>query len=271
MNFTVLISVYKKENPEFFDEALESIYNQTLMPNEVLIIKDGPLSEGLDNVIDKYKRKFSEITNVLVLEKNVGLGLALKEGVLKSNNNIIIRMDSDDICMKNRFETQISFMKANPDIDAMGSWINEFDSDTGKINSIRKVKLNHKDIAIDGKIKNPMNHVTMAFKKDVVLNSVNYKDFLIFEDYYLWIRMIKSGYKLANISDCLVNVRAGDSMMGRRGGMKYFKQEFKFQLYLLNSYNLGYFKFVRNVLLRCVPRLLPKKVITLLYKISRKK
>ena len=270
MKFTVLISVYNKENPTFFNEALESIYNQTLIPNEVLIVKDGPLTDELEIVVEKFVKKHPQITTLLELEKNRGLGLALKEGVLSSKYDIIIRMDSDDICIKNRFETQISYMKSHPDIDVMGSWINEFDSDTGNVTSVRKVKLKHNEIVNDAKIKNPMNHVTVVFRKKAILNSGNYLDFLIFEDYYLWMRMINNGHKFSNIKESLVLVRAGDSMMGRRGGVQYFKQEFKFQLYLFKSKRINFLYLIRNTFIRCFPRLLPKKTITYLYKLSRK-
>ena len=184
MKFTVLISVYHRENPLFFEEALNSVYNQTLQPDEVLIVKDGKLTEELDTVVDNFKSKYPSITNTLQLEKNVGLGLALKEGVKNSKYDIIARMDSDDICVEDRFEKQIKYLEKNPQVSVLGSWIEEFDTNTGKTTSIRKVKLKHDGIVKNGKIKNPMNHVTVVFRKLDIVKAGGYKDFQIFEDYY---------------------------------------------------------------------------------------
>ena len=222
LKFSVLISVYIKENPEYFDTALESVVNQTLMPNEIVIVKDGALTEELDAVIEKYVSKYPQLFNIVALEKNVGLGDALRIGVLNCKNEIIARMDSDDICHRERFEKQIKFLTENSNIDLVGSWISEFEEKPEQIISYRQLPIEHEKIYKFGQFRCPVNHMTVMYKKEAVLKAGNYQTFKNIEDYYLWGRMLKQGSVFANIPECLVNVRAGQAMFKRRANLTYF-------------------------------------------------
>lgn len=224
MEFSVLISVYSKENPKFFDEALKStLVNQSVTPNEVVIVKDGPLTDSLDAVIETYKEAYSSIVKVVELETNKGLGEALKIGVQSCSFDIIARMDSDDINDKLRFEKQLSVFKENSEIALVGTNIAEFFGTKNKIEFVKKVPVSLDEIKKMAIRRNPINHVSVMFKKKAVLDSGNYKHLYYLEDYYLWIRMLAQGYILKNISETLVYVRTGEGMFKRRSNPQYIK------------------------------------------------
>ncbi len=255
MKFSVLMSVYKKENPLFLIEALDSVINQTLQPNEIVLVKDGPLTEKLDQVINDYKKKYSNLFNIICLETNQGLGIALQKGVLSCNYELIARMDTDDIARQDRFEKQINYLKNNPDIDILGSSITEFDNNPDQILSKRIVPTSHISILKFAQQRNPMNHQTVIYRKQCVLKAGNYKDFLWFEDYYLWGRMLSKNFKFANIDEMLVNVRAGKSMLARRKGLKYLKQEILLQKTFLDINFISVNIFIKNITFKSLLRL----------------
>lgn len=269
--FSVLISVYKKENSKFFNEALESITNQKLIPNQIVIVCDGELTRELNDVIYSFNLKFKDniIIDKVELPRNVGLGKALSIGINSCKFEWIFRMDSDDISLENRFSIMMKHINNNQHIDVLGSNINEVDSDNKEIFSTRKVYRFHENIKKNLVLRNPMNHVSVAYKKSAVLKAGNYPDFLYFEDYFLWIKMFSMGFIFENIDEVLVNVRVGKNMIGRRKGFFYFKQEYKMQKILLNYGFSNYYYFFRNLIIRCLPRFLPSLILEKLYKLSR--
>ena len=185
MKFSVLMSIYKKEEPKYFSEALESVLNQTVMPNEIVIIEDGILTKELQDVIIKYKEKYPDIIKNYPLKENKGLGLALNYGVTKCKHNLIARMDTDDIALPTRFEKQLEIFEKNPSYDIVGGNILEFAEGTN-ITNTRIVPEKKEEIYKYAKKRNPMNHVTVMFKKDTILEVGNYENLPYFEDYYLW-------------------------------------------------------------------------------------
>ena len=226
MNFSVLIAVYQKENPDFLKLALESIwFQQTLQPSEIVLVCDGPLTEELNQVIEVFK--LSAPLKVCTLNKNSGLGFALSEGLDLCSNEIIARMDSDDISVPDRFEKQIKFMTNHPEIDISGTNIAEFKESTDKICSYRRLPSRFNDIIQFAKRRNPLNHMTVIFRKTAVMNAGNYQPFYGYEDYYLWIRMLQNGSIIGNIPENLVLARIGNRMHSRRQGFKLFRQELK--------------------------------------------
>ena len=184
LKFSVLLSLYIKENAEYFKSSLESIFCQTLLPNEVILVKDGPITEELEKIIADFKKRY-KILKVIPLEKNIGLGLALNEGLKHCSYDIVARMDTDDIAKKDRFDKQIDIFRNNPEIDLVSAWIDEFTDDISNINSTRKLPENHKDILSFGKSRNPVNHPVVMFRKNKVMEAGSYKDFYLLEDYYL--------------------------------------------------------------------------------------
>ena len=267
LKFSVLIPIYYKENPEYFNTALESIVNQTLMPNEIVIVKDGPLTKELNSVMEKYISKYPQLFNIISLEKNVGLGEALRIGVEKCSFDIIARMDSDDISRVDRFKTQIDFLENNPEIDIVGSWISEFEGNKNNIISHRELPIKHEEIYKFGQFRCPMNHMTVMFKKQAVLKAGNYKTFKNIEDYYLWGRMLINGAKFANIPECLVNVRAGNAMFKRRANLTYFfNSELPLQIEFLKIGFTNIYQFLRNSVLKFLLRAMPLGLMSLYYK-----
>ena len=266
MKFSVLLSVYKNEKPEYLQVALMSIVNQTLLPDEIVIVEDGILTLGLDVVIQNFKDKYKNIVKLLPFKENRGLGLALHDGVLVCSYEYIARMDTDDIALPKRFAKQLAYLKEHPDVAMVGSWITEFSKDAEHPDTITKLPYTYEDIVAYAKKRNPFRHMTVIYKKSAVIDSGNYRDFLWFEDYDLWVRMIQKGYKVANISEVLVNVRADDAMFARRCGWKYWKQDLRFQQFLFSTNFIDSITFTFNALIRILYRLLPKNIIVYLYK-----
>lgn len=266
IKFSVLMSVYKNEKSDYLREALESVVQQTVMPNEIVIVKDGLLTEELDAVINEYSEKYPALFKIVAFEKNRGLGLALKDGVLACSYEYIARMDTDDICKLDRFEKQIRYLKGKPYTALLGTWIKEFSDDKTNPDTSTRLPCEYQEIVQFAKSRNPFRHMSVIFQKQAVLDSGNYGNFLWFEDYDLWVRMIQKGYVVANIPEFLVDVRADNEMFARRGGWRYLKQDLKFQKFLLSSGFITAMQFMKNVFVRSVVRLMPNNVRVLIYK-----
>lgn len=264
-NYSVLMSVYYKENPNYLKESLLSVFNQTIKPNEVVLIEDGNLTPELDEVISKFEKKYKNILKIIKYEKNRGLGVALRDGLLECSNEIVFRMDTDDICQKDRFEKQLKVFEEK-NVDVVGSNITEFDEEMKNITGIRVVKENSNDIKKMAKKRNPINHMTVGFKKSRVINSGNYESMLYFEDYYLWVRMIEKGYNFYNLQENLVNVRGGNSMIKRRGGIKYIRSIVAFEKTLLKMKFINFFEFLINISERIFFSIIPNNFRATLYK-----
>jgi len=265
IKFSVLMSVYKNEKAEFLKEALKSIYdNQILKPNEIILVQDGPLTEELYKKIDEYVTKYSGVLRVVPLEKNVGLGNALNVGLEACSNELVARMDTDDISLPERFKVQVDYMKDNPDVDVLGSSLLEFENTPDNIIAEKKAPVRNIEDYI--KFRNPMNHPTVIFRRSKVLSAGNYKEINLFEDYYLWARMFTKGYKLANIESPLLYFRTSLDTYKRRGGMKYVEAECNLQNEFLNIRLISHFEYFRNIILRNLGRLVPNFVRKELYK-----
>lgn len=262
--FSVLMSVYVKEKPKHLETAINSILKQTLLPNEFVIVKDGPLTKKLDTLLQNYAKKNS-IIKLIQIKENVGLGKALNEGLKYCSYDYVARMDSDDISLDDRFEKQIVFLKNHPECDVIGGNIMEFDDKSGKDISIRKVPTDNLNILRFLKKRNPMNHVTVMFKKKSVLEVGSYMDCPYFEDYYLWARMLKNKMNLINTDDVLVRVRAGMAMSNRRGHFKYIKSILNFENKLLSLGLINIFTYVFNIFTRSVVSLVPNKIRYYIY------
>lgn len=259
--FSVAISVYKNDNPQFFERALSSITDlQTILPNEIVLVVDGPISEQLNDIIIKYQSKY-DIFNVIRLENNEGLGNALKLAVEKAKYDLIARMDSDDISSSDRFEKQLSFLKANPMVDVVGGDITEFIDNETNIVGRRTVPQSNSEIREYMKKRCAMNHVSVMYKRSAVLKAGGYIDWFWNEDYYLWVRMWLNNAVFANTGTVLVNVRVGEDMYQRRGGKKYFFSEKKLQKYMLDKKMIGKRVYYINVLKRLIVQiLLPNRI-----------
>lgn len=246
--YSVLMSLYWKEKPEYLVTAIDSMLNQTVKPDEIVIVEDGPLTEELYNVLDVYGEQIKRIKN----EKNLGLGLALNVGLKHCRNELVARMDTDDISKKDRCEKQLLYMEMYKDVAIVGGQIEEFIGTQDNIVGIRKVPTENKDIRKYIKKRCPFNHMTVMFRKSCVLKAGSYQDWYWNEDYFLWLRLFLDDIKFGNLYESLVYVRVGKEMYKRRGGINYFKSEKKLQKYMLKNEIIGYGRYFINIYERFV-------------------
>jgi glycosyltransferase involved in cell wall biosynthesis len=264
--FSVLVPVYIKENPNFLQAALVSILdNQTLPPDEVVIVEDGPLSSDLREVLDKFEKKYPSRIKRFALAENVGMGKAMNHGLKNARFDWIMRMDSDDISLPNRFEQQVNFLKANPSIDVLGTAIEEFKSKPGDLESRRELPFSHEAIIAFMRNRNPINHMTVAFRKNLALLAGGYWNERYFEDYNLWYEMYKAGATFQNLDECLVHVRIGNNMIARRSGYNYFIYEKLLLDKFLRDGFLKPYQYAGILATKFVLRVLPVKILELFY------
>lgn len=263
--FSVLMSLYYKENPEYLKESLNSVFGQALPPDEVVLVEDGPLTDDLYAVVTEFSDKYP-VLKVIPLPVNSGLGKALNEGLKHCSYDLVVRMDTDDISKPERFEKQVRFMESHPDIDVCSAWIEEFNHDVSNIVSVRRLPEKNHEIYQYGKKRNPVNHPAVIFRKHSVENVGGYQPFYLFEDYYLWVRMLMNGSCFYNFQESLLYFRTGDAMFERRGGLKYAMSECRFQKML---YKLGYINvasMLLNIGIRFTTRIVPNKLRGWIYK-----
>ena len=266
MNFSVLSSIYYKESPAHFNACMESIWDaQTLRPTEIILIEDGPLTPELDEVIEQWQNKLVDTLCVKKLEKNVGLGKALNEGLKHCTNEWVFRMDTDDICTPDRFSKQVAFIKENPDVVLFGGQILEFNQDVSDAHVLKAVPENHNEIKAFAQNRCPFNHMTVAYRHDVITLLGAYQHHLFMEDYNLWLRVIGAGYKVANLPDVILFARVGNGMHARRKGLEYIKSEKKLldlkkELKLQHPIHANMLFLIRSIF-----RLLPSTMLGKIY------
>lgn len=259
--YSVLMSLYYKEKPEFLKQAIRSMIDQTIKPDEIVIVYDGKLTPELYQTMDEFINKFPELFTIIENKKNIGLGLSLNRGLEVCRNEFIARMDTDDISLLDRCEKQLNLFKKNSNLDICSGYIDEFIGEPGNIVSTRCVPKNNEEIYEYIKKRCPINHVTAMFKKKSVINAGGYLDCFWNEDYYLWIRMYEKEAIFANIDNPLVLVRIGKEMYQRRGGKKYFKSEVFLQNYMLKKKIINYHTYILNIIKRFIVQiLLPSKI-----------
>ena len=266
MLYSVLMSVYKNEKVPFFREAVDSVLNQTERPDQIVLVRDGEVYEELQAAIDSYVSEYPEIFTYVPLEVNGGLGNALRVGLLECRNEFVGRMDTDDICLPDRFEQQLRFFEEHPDVDIVGGNISEFCQSPEHIVDYRIVPEAHDDIVKYLKSRSPMNHVTVMFKKSTLLAANSYESFYLFEDWYLWTKLYLNGARFANLSAVLVNVRVLE-MANRRGGMKYYKSCVKLLKFMKANKVIGTFAYLKTSAVRFIGYvLMPSKLREWAYK-----
>lgn len=250
MNLSVLMSVYRNDKPEDFIKAVRSIsVEQTVMPSEIVIVVDGPVPDLLKKAILEVENTIAGI-KILWQNENKGLGIALAIGMNAVSNELVARMDADDISLSDRFEKQVMFMNSHPDIAVCGGQISEFIDSPENIVAYRKVPFQPEDCRKYYSDRDPLNHMTVMFRKDAILSVGNYQPWHLDEDSYLWGRLLKHGFKIANLPDILVNVRVGKEMYKRRGGLKYFKSDTKILKWKLDNDLISRGRYIYNYIIR---------------------
>lgn len=264
-SFSVLISLYYKEKASFLRKSLESVFAQTLFPTEVILVEDGPLTDEQYAVVKEFEDRYSEL-KVIPLTKNHGLGKALNEGLMHCSYDIVARMDTDDIAKPDRFEKLLAVFREHPELDVVGAWIDEFEGECSKVLSVRKVPESNEEIFLFAKVRNPVNHPVVMFQKSAVLRAGGYKHFPLFEDYYLWVRMLMNGARFYNIQESLLFFRFSPDMFKRRGGWRYAVTELRLQFLFYQMEFINVFTMIKNISIRFISRLLPNNLRSSLYK-----
>lgn len=264
MGFSVLMSLYYKEHPSFLRQSLESLFNQTVTPNEVILVEDGPLTEALYEILDEYCKNHAEIKRIK-LSQNGGLGKALNEGLKHCSYELVARMDTDDIALPKRFEKQLKVFNDYPQVDVVSSWIEEFDSETNILIAERKLPEYPYELYNYGKKRCPINHPVVMFKKSSIFFAGNYQSFPLFEDYYLWVRLLLNGAKFYNVQESLLRFRTSSDMYKRRGGIKHAIDEIKFQSHIRALGYITWKRYIINIGIRFTTRVVPNSIRKWIY------
>lgn len=272
MDFSVLMSVYHKENPARFERALQSnIADQTLCPAQLVLVCDGPLNPQLDDIIDTYVKEYPGIMKVCRLQENGGLGNALKFGLEQCDYELVARSDSDDICVPERFSLQVKYMEQHGDIVASSGTIDEFENDPTQPQRVKHMPLEHDALCQYARKRNPLNHMATIFRKQAVLEVGSYEHLQYLEDYYLWMKLLANGKKIGNMDNLLVHACVGNGMVERRGDKRYIQSWKRLGKYMLEhklQSRFGYFSSISKVFLWCY---MPGWFRTIIYsKILRK-
>ena len=270
MNYSVLMSLYRKENPIWFKDALDSMIKQTIPPYEIVIVEAGPLTKELYQVIEEYKKIYGCLIVVVKSKENIGLGSALNIGLDKCSNEIVFRMDTDDISLPNRCEIQLAYLDKHPEIALLGTWVDEFSNDPAIIKSTRKVPIGQKMILQFAKRRNPFNHPTVVYKKSVIQKIGGYSNLRYGQDYELFGRLIMDGYLVDNIPRSLLLFRSDENTIKRRKNKEsitcYFDTIYKFYKLGFSSFTDVLWVYITQMLIR----ILPDFIVDLIYKFVRK-
>lgn len=256
MTYSVLMAVYGRENPAFFRQSIESMLSQTLPFSDFVLVCDGPLSPELDEVIEWAKEQMGEKLQLVRIQENKGLGNALRIGVPKCRCSVIARMDSDDISRPDRCERQFRIIERDG-YDLVSGTLQEFSRTPGDMDRLRELPRTHEEIRQYARKRNPFNHPCMMFRREAVLNAGNYQDFPGFEDYYLWVRMLRKGSKGYNIQEVILDMRTGNGMYDRRGGRDYLYWVLRFQKYLYCKKFITRKEYIKNCLVRTTVGMIP--------------
>lgn len=262
--FSIAVCLYEKDNPDLFKIAIRSILTQSLLPDEIVIVVDGPIPEVLRNHLNLFSPQVYEKRISLVIyrfEINQGHGLARRCAIDLASHELVAICDADDFNHPDRFEKQVAYLQAHADVSVVGGQMKEADFDSGKILHARTVPCCSREIQNYIKWRCPMNQMSVMFRKTDVIEVGGYMDFYHNEDYFLWIRLIKNGKKLVNLPSYLVTAYVSSDTYTRRGGLTYFKSESKIQLLMLRYGLTHWYNVVVNIIIRlCVQILTPSRI-----------
>lgn len=248
-----ICSIYRKTILEEFIIAIDSLLLQEYIPSEIIVIVDGQIKLNVKSFLDKIIQ-VEKIFKVYFIKENRGLGFALNYGLLKCNNNIVARFDTDDINLANRLKFQFDILKNNPEISIVGSDVIEFNNFDNNI--LKKNMKNNQKLITGFMRRNQLNHPSIMYRKKDILDVGSYKDIKLFEDYELWLRCIKKEFGIYNINKALVAMRRS-SYLSNRIGLKYSIYELRFLIETIKQNTIKKI-YIPFFILRIVVRLLPK-------------
>jgi len=269
LGFSVLMSIYKGEDQNYFNSALQSIWDfQSLRPNEIILVQDGVLTKSLHRVIESWKKKIGNSLIVVCLPKNVGLAKALNKGIEHCKYELIARMDTDDISLPNRFEVQYNYMNNNENISVCGSYIEEFHNEEDK-GCVIRYPIKNRNIYKFSKLRSPICHPACMFRKVDILKVGGYPNLRLGQDYGLWILLLSRGFLLSNIPKVLLKLRVAGNFMSRRG-YESLKYEVKIIRLQYDENMINFYEFGLLLVVRSVVRLSPVFLKKIMYRFLRK-
>lgn len=249
--------VYFKDDPTLFRRAIESVYANTVIPNQFILVVDGPIPPSLNQIVISFEKTYP--ITVHRLDRNHGLAIALNFGLQFIKTKWIARADADDINCECRFEKQLTLARAG--FDLIGSAIFEVDS-SQKIIAYKKMPSTLGAIKKYIRFRNPFNHMTVFLRRELLTQMGGYPNIYLKEDYALWAKLIYSGRASAvNLNEPLVIASSGFAMYKRRGGLKSALSEIQLQRYLFqngatNIFFSCFFGGVRSLILLMPPSFL---------------
>lgn len=253
----MLLPVYAGDRPQWLKEAFTSITDgQELPPSEVVLVRDGPVGPDLQQTIDELRNSSSVPVTYVPLDVNIRLARALEEGLAHCSHEIVARADADDICHPKRFKVQIPLMN---ELDLLGSAVIEFSesSDGESTKAVRSRPLQEADIRAYAPFHNPFNHPSVVYRKEAVRRAGGYEDMPLMEDYWLFLRMLATGARVANVPEPLVKYRVDSDLFKRRGGWQAMKSDWVFQRRIHNLGVTTRAQYLRNLATRFAYRIVP--------------
>ena len=270
-NYSILTTLYKNDNPEFLRQSIDSMLAQTILTNDYVIVVDGPITKELEKVLDEYCKKY-DFFHIVRLKENGGLGVALRVGIKECKNELIARLDADDLSVPERCELQLNEFEKDSKLAIVGSDMYEFDDDPRNLKDLKKMPATSKQIYEYGKRRNPFNHSSVMYKNSVIESMGNYSTMRRSQDVELWSKVIFSGYKCMNISKPLILFRTdGSNRVRRKKKWSNVKSDLKI---FKRNYKMGYsslFDYLYICIYQISFYLMPEKIANFLYmKLFRK-
>ncbi|MBN2457374.1 MAG: glycosyltransferase [Sedimentisphaerales bacterium] len=259
-NLSVLMSTCIKDRPKYLDMAIESIISQTRSPDEIVVVKDGPLTDELSRIIKQWQQKRPGLFKLVSLPENCGLGVALQEGLKACSYDIVARMDADDISCPERFEKQLKFLQENPDVAIVSSWMAYFEDNPSQIVFIRQMPQKPEDISKIARFRNPICHPPAMFRRSEVEAVGGYTHRRRNQDYHLWVRMLLNGSKITCIPQPLYKFRCNSNLFKRRTSFQHLISMIKLQKEFLKMGFISYSQYLLNISVRIIACILPVTV-----------
>ncbi|MCL2371537.1 glycosyltransferase [Candidatus Saccharibacteria bacterium] len=261
---SVLMAVYHGDQAEWLEQAMQSILGQTTKSNDIVIVRDGLVSDDIEKVLKKHEKR-AEV-RVVRLAENGGLARALNAGLMKCKNELVARMDADDIMEKDRLKLQIQTFNDDSTLSILGGQVAEFDGDEDNITGYRRVPVAEEEIGRFAKLRCPLNHPSVMFRKSVINRLGGYDEKIgKVEDYELWMRALSDGYVIRNLPDTLCRLRAGDYMIGRRKSWQGCVAQIRLRRHFLVNRWIGLGDFMKTSLAFVVVAIIPTSAVRFVY------
>ncbi|MCO6525825.1 glycosyltransferase [Snodgrassella sp.] len=261
--FSVLLSLYAQEQPDWLSTCLDSLCTQSIQPEEIIIVLDGSIGTELHHVLSHYQTRLP--LQIIPLPQHVGLGNALNIGLQHCQHEWIMRMDTDDICAPERFAHQWAYIQQHPQIALFSGQIAEFSTTPEHTSAVRQVPLSDSAIRHYAQWRNPINHMAAAYRKSAVQAVGGYQHHQWMEDYNLWLRLLAAGFPAANLPEILVYARAGHNMHARRRGLRYLSSEWQLLRLKRRLHSQPLLPALSCFVLRSSSRLLPANLLGNIY------